>query len=59
MGNKSAVFIDGNSTIILDSPHLNFNMDLTYITNEFYSKYLDKLQHEKQLEKEKRKIYFK
>ncbi|WP_395476476.1 hypothetical protein [Rickettsia endosymbiont of Pantilius tunicatus] len=55
VGNKSAVFIDGNSTIILDSPHLNFNMDLTYITNEFYSKYLDKLQHEKQLEKEKKK----
>lgn len=28
-------------------------MELMYITNEFYNKYLDKLQQKEQLEKEK------
>ncbi|KJW03127.1 hypothetical protein REIP_1149 [Rickettsia endosymbiont of Ixodes pacificus] len=30
-------------------------MELMYITNEFYNKYLDKLQQKEQLEKEKKK----
>lgn len=55
VGNKKAVFIDGDCIISLDSPHLNFDMELSYITNEFHKKYLDKLQKEKQLEKEKKK----
>ncbi|MFP3012050.1 MAG: hypothetical protein ACEY3D_03545 [Rickettsia sp.] len=55
VGNKKAIFVDDDCTITLDSPHLNFDMKLMYITNEFYNKYLDKLQQKEQLEKEKKK----
>ena len=51
-----AIFVDDDCTITLDFPHLNFDMELMYITNEFYNKYLDKLQQKSNLRK---KIYCK
>ena len=55
VGDKKAIFVDDDCAITLDSPHLNFDMELMYITNEFYNKYVDKLQKKEQLEKEKKK----
>jgi len=42
VGNKSAVFqADNNVLVILDAPHMSFEMDLIYITQEEYNKAIE------------------
>ncbi|SMB35758.1 conserved hypothetical protein [Serratia proteamaculans] len=35
VGNKWVKYKDGNSYITLDAPHMSFDMDLEYITDDF------------------------
>ncbi len=39
VGNKSATFKNGNSTIVLNAPHLSFQMSMNYINNDFQKTY--------------------
>ncbi|OZA74278.1 MAG: hypothetical protein B7X74_02830, partial [Thiotrichales bacterium 39-47-5] len=32
VGNKSATYLDGNTEISLDAPHLSFEMSMNYIS---------------------------
>jgi len=53
VGNKLAIFTDDQCTIILDAPHLDFDMELAYITNEFFKKFNDKSDKERKQKKDK------
>lgn len=53
VGNKAVTFTDDQCTIILDAPYLDFNMELAYITNEFFKKFTDKFDKERRQKKEK------
>ncbi|TDF82392.1 hypothetical protein [Pseudomonas sp. H9] len=35
VGNKSATYSDGNAKIILEAPHMSFQMNMTYLTKTF------------------------
>jgi hypothetical protein len=35
VGDKVATYKDGNSKIILDAPHMSFQMNMTYLTQDF------------------------
>ena len=52
VGNKSAKFLDGNTEITLDSPHLSFQMSMNYINNELLKAFTKQSSLE-QLQKEK------
>lgn len=39
VGNKSAKFIDGNTEITLDAPHLSFDMEMNYIDKDLWGSY--------------------
>ncbi|MDD2934793.1 MAG: hypothetical protein PHO76_13000 [Methylotenera sp.] len=39
VGNKFAKYKQGNSVVMLDSPHMSFDMELRYLTNEFLASY--------------------
>lgn len=47
VGNKSSVYKDGSTKIMLDAPHLSFQMSMNYITQDF----LDKFEHQSEYEK--------
>ncbi|MFY9589559.1 hypothetical protein [Rickettsia endosymbiont of Halotydeus destructor] len=51
-GNKSAAFTDEDCSIILEAPELGFDMELTYVTDNFYKKFLNKLEEEEKLQQE-------
>nr|WP_253308560.1 hypothetical protein [Rickettsia endosymbiont of Ceutorhynchus assimilis] len=51
-GSKSAAFTDGDCSIILEAPEISFDMELTYVTDNFYKKFLDKLEQEEKLQQE-------
>lgn len=53
--NKEVLFAVNDCTIILDAPHINFDMSLIYITNEFLTRFKDKQKIEKLLTKAKDK----
>lgn len=53
VGDKAVTLTDDQCTIILDAPHLDFNMELAYITNEFFKKFTGKLNEEKRQKKDK------
>ena len=53
VGNKNATFTDDECSIILDAPHLSFDMELIYITDNFYKKFTSKLDKEEELKQEK------
>lgn len=39
VGNKHAQYKQGNSTIMLNAPHMSFEMTITYVTNQFIKAY--------------------
>lgn len=39
VGNKSANFKNGKTTIFLDAPHLSFEMTMNYVNNDFWQTY--------------------
>ena len=43
VGNKSAKFVEGKSTILIESPHLSLELSMNYIDNNFMKTYLEKL----------------
>ncbi|AFC73016.1 hypothetical protein [Rickettsia montanensis] len=49
---KVVTFKDGECVIILESSKLNTEMELVYITNDFYKEFLNKLDKEEKLEQE-------
>lgn len=51
VGDKSAKFIDGNTDITLDAPHMSFTMDMNYINKDLWKSYKNKSSNE-QKEKE-------
>jgi len=51
VGNKTAQFTDGKTTVYLDAPHLSFEMSLNYIDNKTYKEFQKAQQQEKQLKK--------
>jgi hypothetical protein len=53
VGSKSAKFVDGNTEIILDAPHLSFQMEMNYISKDFLKAYREQSEKEQQ-QKEKR-----
>ncbi|MFV0251071.1 MAG: hypothetical protein AB8U53_07495 [Rickettsia aeschlimannii] len=52
---KVVTFKDGECVIILESSELNTEMELVYITNDFYKEFLNKLDKEEKLEQEQMK----
>lgn len=53
VGNKSAKFKDGTCEIILDAPHLSFQMELIYVMSDFYKKLQNSTKQEEQNRKSK------
>ncbi|WP_375326633.1 hypothetical protein [Candidatus Tisiphia endosymbiont of Nemotelus uliginosus] len=53
--NKEAKFASNDCTIILDAPHVNFDVSLIYITNEFLTRFQAKQKVEKLVTKIKDK----
>ncbi|WP_341790279.1 hypothetical protein [Rickettsia endosymbiont of Polydrusus tereticollis] len=51
-GNKSATFINDGCSIILEAPEFSVDMELTYVTDNFYKKFLEKLEQEEKLQQE-------
>lgn len=39
VGDKSASFKNGKTSIFLDAPHLSFEMTMNYVNNGFWKKY--------------------
>lgn len=39
VGNKSAKFIDGNTEVMLNAPHMGFTMDLHYVSKNLWKTY--------------------
>ena len=39
VGNKKVKFVDGNTEITLNAPHMSFEMDMNYINNDLWSTY--------------------
>lgn len=48
VGNKYAKFKTDNTIIDLDSPHMSFELSLSYVHNDFEKLYLDTIQQEKE-----------
>lgn len=48
VGNRSAEFKDDNTKIVLNAPHLSFTLNLNYIHNNFYERYIEKSEKEQQ-----------
>lgn len=42
VGDKSAKFIDGNTEISLDAPHMSFEMDMNYINKDLWISFKNK-----------------
>ena len=53
VGNKSAKFKDGTCEIILDAPHLSFQMELIYVMGDFYKKVQNSANQKEQNRKSK------
>jgi hypothetical protein len=53
VGNKYAEFVDGNTVIMLDAPHLSFTMSLIYARNEFLET-MRRVKEQEKKEKQKR-----
>lgn len=51
VGNKLVKFRDGGTEIILDAPHLSFEMDMLYIRSDFFKKYQQKSTQDKNSKK--------
>lgn len=51
VGNRSAKFVEGRSTILIDSPHLSFDLSMNYIDNNFIKTYLEKSNKDQQRKK--------
>jgi len=48
VGNKYAKFIDDNTEIVLDAPHLSFSMNMDYMSFAFRDKYQNSIETEKE-----------
>ena len=55
VGNRYAEFKNGNSTIMLEAPHMSFDTTLTYLSNNFLSAYKNISNNEEQQRKVKQK----
>ena len=53
VGDKEAKFIDGNTEITLNAPHMSFNMDLYYIDKDLWKIY-KQIQQKEETEKRKK-----
>ena len=51
VGNKTAQFKNGKTTVYLDAPHLSFEMSLNYIDNKTYKEFQKAQRQEKQQKK--------
>lgn len=47
VGNKKATFRDGGTEIILDAPHMSFELTLSYLLDEFNAAFNQRSQQEK------------
>ncbi|HID65908.1 MAG TPA: hypothetical protein EYP32_03350 [Aquificaceae bacterium] len=52
VGNKFAKFVDGNSIIILEAPHLSFEISLLYATRDFWRTYNREIKLEQERKRE-------
>lgn len=48
VGNKSAKFVDGNTDITLDAPHMGFGMEMNYVNKDLLKSYYNQSNKEKQ-----------
>lgn len=53
VGDKTAKFLDGNTEVTLDAPHLSFTMEMNYIHKELMKTYKDQSSKEQQKKKQK------
>ena len=53
VGNKSAKLIDGKTEIILDAPHMSFQMNMNYINKDLWKAY-ETLSNDEAHQKQKR-----
>jgi hypothetical protein len=53
VGDKEAKFLDGNTEVTLNAPHMSFDMDLHYINKDLWKVY-KKIQQKEQEEKSKK-----
>ncbi len=53
VGNKSAKFIDGNTEITLDAPHMSFQMEMNYINKDLLKLYKTESNNEQQQKKKR------
>jgi hypothetical protein len=48
VGNKSAEFVDGNTDITIEAPHMSFEMVMNYINKDLWKSYNNQSNKEKQ-----------
>ena len=53
VGDKSAKFIDGNTEVTLDAPHLNFTMEMNYINKDLMKSFKAQSSREQQKKTQK------
>lgn len=53
VGNKYAKFIDGNTEITLNAPHMSFEMDMNYVDKNLMKKFKQQTANEQQQKKNK------
>lgn len=53
VGDKYAKFIDGNTEIILNAPHMSFEMDMNYVDKNLMKKFKQQTANEQQQKKNK------
>lgn len=58
VGDKSAKFEDGSCEIILDAPHLSFQMELIYVMSDLYKKVQNSTKQKEQNRKSKQDSMF-
>jgi len=46
VGNSSAKFVDGDTEITLDAPHLSFEMEMSYMSKAFWSSFREQSNRE-------------
>jgi hypothetical protein len=55
VGNRYAIFRDGDTKIVLDAPHMSFSLSLNYLNDDFAKLYVEKSTEEEK-EKEKKEM---
>lgn len=53
VGNKSAQFRDGSTRIMLDAPHMSFDMEMSYVRNDLWRAYQEKSRQGERKKKQK------